>query len=50
MNPRRLAQLCAFLGAALVVAGVAIVFPPAALVVAGLSLTALGIEELRQET
>ncbi len=42
MKPKRLADLCILAGLALAVAGIALVYPPAALVVAGGGLAAFG--------
>jgi hypothetical protein len=42
MNPMRLADLCILAGLAIAVAGIALIYPPAALVVGGGGLAAFG--------
>lgn len=45
--PRPLAVLSLAAGLVLIAAGVGLIYPPAALIVAGLGLGALGLDELR---
>jgi hypothetical protein len=43
MKPKRLADLCILTGLALATVGIALIFPPAALVAAGAGLAAFGL-------
>jgi len=47
LTPRRLAILALAAGFLLVCVGTALIFPPLALIVAGLGLGAIGFDELR---
>lgn len=43
MTPKRMADLCILTGLALATVGVALVFPPAALIAGGIGLAAFGL-------
>jgi hypothetical protein len=48
VNTQRLAALLIIAGAAIAVVGLALIYPPAAIIAAGACLTALGLDERRR--
>ena len=49
MTSQRLAALLIIAGVAVAIVGLALVYPPAAIIAAGACITALGLDERRRE-